>query len=102
LNGDQIDAYLGENNKIGKIIAAGNVYFFSKELSGSEGFGSLLTWDLIRNIALMTGNPKAELRKEGARTFSENVCFDMAGKRVTWEGRPHWQLITEQKKIKAE
>lgn len=102
LNGDQIDAYLGGNNKISKIIAAGNVYFFSKELNDSEGFGSLLTWDLIRNTALLTGNPKAELRKEGARTFSEHVCFDMAGKRVTWEGRPHWQLITNQKKINSE
>ncbi|MDE1888824.1 MAG: LPS export ABC transporter periplasmic protein LptC [Planctomycetota bacterium] len=102
LNGDQIDAYLGGNSKISKIIAAGNVYFFSKELNGSEGFGSLLTWDLIRNTALLTGNPKAELRKEGARTFSEHVCFDMAGKRVTWEGRPHWQLITNQKKINSE
>jgi len=95
LNGDQIDAYLNNNKKINKIISTGNVYFFSEGLNGSEGLGSLLTWDLIQNVALLTGNPKAELRKEGSRTFSEKVYFDMAGKRVTWEGRPHWQLISK-------
>jgi len=95
LNADQIDTYLNNNKKINKIIATGNVYFCSKGLEGSEGLGSLLTWDLIQNVALLTGNPKAELRKEGSRTFSEKVYFDMAGKRVTWEGRPHWQLISK-------
>ncbi|MBM4064547.1 MAG: LPS export ABC transporter periplasmic protein LptC [Planctomycetes bacterium] len=98
LNADQIDTYLNNNKKINKIIATGNVYFYSKGLEGSEGLGSLLTWDLIQNIALLTGSPKAELRKEGSRTFSEKVYFDMAGKRVTWEGRPHWQLISKEKK----
>lgn len=98
LNGDQIDAYLDGNGKIRKIIATGNVYFFSKSLSGSEGFGSLFTWDLIKNVALMTGNPKVELRKEGSRTFSEKVYFDMAENRVTWEGRTHWQLISQETK----
>lgn len=98
LNGDQIDAYLGRDNKITKIIATGNVYFFSKSLSGSEGLGSLFTWDLVKNVAILTGNPNAELRKEGSRTFSEKVYFDMAKNRVTWEGRPHWQLISKETK----
>ncbi len=97
LNGDQIDAYMNNNKKINKIIAAGNVYFYSKGLNGSEGLGSLLTWDLIQNVALLTGNPKAELRKEGSRTFSEKVYFDIAGNKVSWEGRPHWQLISKEK-----
>ena len=98
LNGDQIDTYLNNDKKINKIIATGDVYFFSEGLNGSEGLGSLLTWDLIQNVALLTGSPKAELRKEGSRTFSEKVYFDMAGKRVTWEGRPHWQLISKETK----
>ncbi len=93
LNGDQIDAYLDNNQDINKIIATGNVYFLSPGLNNSEGFGTLLTWDLVKNTAILTGNPKAELRKEGARTFSDKVYFDMAGNRVTWEGRPHWQII---------
>ena len=97
MNGDQIDTYLNNDKKINKIIATDNVYFFSEGLNGSEGLGSLLTWDLIQNVALLTGSPKAELRKEGSRTFSEKVYFDMAGKRVTWEGRPHWQLISKEK-----
>jgi LPS export ABC transporter protein LptC/lipopolysaccharide transport protein LptA len=96
LNGDQVDAYLDDNKKINKIISTGNVYFFSKALNGSEGLGSLFTWDLVKNIALLTGKPKAELRKEGSRTFSEKVYFDMAEDRVTWEGRPHWQIITKE------
>ncbi|OHB84711.1 MAG: hypothetical protein A3J73_04030 [Planctomycetes bacterium RIFCSPHIGHO2_02_FULL_38_41] len=96
LYGDQIDAYMNENQEINKIISIGNVYFYSKALNGSEGFGSLLTWDLIKNLALLTGNPKAELRKEGSRTFSQKVYFDIAQKRVSWEGRPHWQLISKE------
>lgn len=94
LQGDQIDAYLDNNQNIHKIIATGNVYFSSKRLQNSEGFGSLFTWDLVQNTALLTGNPKAELRKEGSRTFSEKVYFDMAESRVTWEGRPHWQIMS--------
>ncbi|HHT9112932.1 MAG: LPS export ABC transporter periplasmic protein LptC [Planctomycetes bacterium] len=97
LNGDQIDAYMNNDKKINKIISTGNVYFYSKGLAGSEGLGSLLTWDLIQNVALLTGNPKAELRKEGSRTFSEKVYFDIAGNKVSWEGRPHWQLINQEK-----
>jgi len=100
LSGDQIDTYLSKNKKINKIIATGNVYFYSEGLNGSEGFGSLLTWDMVQNLALLTGNPKAELRKEGSRTFSEKVYFDIAGNRVTWEGRPHWQLTGKEKKNK--
>lgn len=96
LNGDQIDAYLDNNQSIHKIIGAGNVYFYSKGLDNSEGFGSLLTWDLLKNIAILTGNPKAELRKEGSRTFSDTVYFDMAENRVRWEGRPHWQITSKE------
>lgn len=98
LNGDQVDAYLNQEKEIHQIISTGNVYFFSKGLDGCEGLGSLLTWDLAKNIAILTGSPKAELRKEGSRTFSEKVFFDMAESRVTWEGRPHWQLMTDEAK----
>lgn len=94
LNGDQIDAYMNDNKRISKIVATDNVYFFSKDLHNSEGLGTLLIWDLIQNVALLTGNPKAELRREGSRTFSEKVYFDINGNHITWEGRPHWQLIT--------
>ena len=87
---------MNENQEINKIISIGNVYFYSRALNGSEGFGSLLTWDLIKNLALLTGNPKAELRKEGSRTFSQKVYFDIAQKRVSWEGRPHWRLISKE------
>ncbi len=97
LNGDQIDAYLNDSQKISKIIATGNTYFFSKVLHGCEGFGSFLIWDLVQDIAIMTGNPKAELRKEGSKTFSDKVYFNMAENRVTWEGRPHWQLQNSKK-----
>lgn len=96
LNGDQIDAYLDDKQSIHKIIGTGNVYFYSKGMDNSEGFGSLLTWDLVKNIAILSGNPKAELRKEGSRTFSDTVYFDMAENRVTWEGRPHWQIISKE------
>ncbi len=96
LNSDQMDAYFDDNQKMTKLIAAGNVYFLSKNLDENEGFGSFLTWDFIQNTALLTGKPKAELRKGGSRTFSEEVYFNMAKNQITWEGSPHWQVIDKQ------
>lgn len=96
LDSDQMDAYFDGNRKMTKLIAAGNVYFFSKNLEGNEGLGSFLTWDFIQNTALLTGKPKAELRKGGSRTFSEEVYFNMAKNQITWEGNPHWQVIDKQ------
>ncbi len=96
LDSDQMDAYFDGNQKMTKLIAAGNVYFFSKGLDGNEGLGSFLTWDFIQNTALLTGKPKAELRKGGSRTFSEEVYFNMAKNQITWEGSPHWQVIDTQ------
>lgn len=95
LDSDQMDAYFDGNQKMTKLIAAGNVYFFSKGLDGNEGLGSFLTWDFIQNTALLTGKPKAELRKGSSRTFSEEVYFDMAKNQITWEGSPHWQVINK-------
>lgn len=63
LNGDQIDAYLGRDNKITKIIATGNVYFFSKSLSGSEGLGSLFTWDLVKKCSYTDRQSKCGITK---------------------------------------
>ena len=96
LDSDQMDAYFDGNQKMTKLIAAGNVYFLSKNLDGNEGLGSFLTWDFIQNTALLTGKPKAELRKGGSRTFSEEVYFNMAKNQITWEGIPHWQVIDKQ------
>lgn len=98
LNGDQIDAYLDANQNIHKIISTNNVYFSiiqsgNEDLSGTEGLGTFFVWDLIQNVALLTGDPKAELRKGITRSFSEKVYFDMMENRITWEGRPHWHLI---------
>jgi len=93
LNSDQMDAYFDDNQKMMKLIAVGNVHFLSRSLDGNEGLGTFLTWDLIQNTALLTGKPKAELRKDGSRTFSEEVYFNMAKSQITWEGSPHWQVI---------
>lgn len=103
LNGDQIDAYLDDNKTMNRIIATDNVYFSLADgdlesMEGTEGLGTLLTWDLIQNVALLTGNPKAELRKKNSRTFSEKIYFDITENRITWEGRPHWQLISKETK----
>ncbi|MEK6730331.1 MAG: LPS export ABC transporter periplasmic protein LptC [Planctomycetota bacterium] len=100
LDSDQMDAYFDGNQKMTKLIAAGNVYFLSKNLDGNEGLGSFLTWDFIQNTALLTGKPKAELRKGGSRTFSEEVYFNMAKNQITWEGSPHWQVIDKQQSDK--
>jgi len=54
--------------------------------------GTLLEWDLIKDKAVLTGNPLAELRKSGNRTFSKKIYFDLRTDRVHWKGRPHWKV----------
>ena len=93
LDCDRLDVFFDENDKIKKTTAFGNVYIASPDSDNTEGLGSLLIWDLTDDLAELTGNPLAELRRSGARTFSEKIYFDIRSKRVHWEGRPHWKII---------
>ncbi len=90
LDCDKLDVLFYDKNKIKKLIATENVYIASPDLENSSGVGSLLVWDFSQNVAVLTGNPLAELRRSGARTFSKKVFFDINTKRVHWEGKPHW------------
>jgi lipopolysaccharide export system protein LptA len=54
--------------------------------------GTLLEWDLIKDKAVLTGNPLAELRRSGNRTFSKKIYYDLITNRVHWKGRPHWKV----------
>jgi len=93
LDCDRLDVFFDDKDKIKKITAFGNVYMASPDSDNTEGLGSLLVWDLTDDLAELTGNPLAELRRSGARTFSEKIYFDIRSKRVHWEGRPHWKII---------
>ena len=93
LDCDRLDVFFDDKDKIKKITAFGNVYIASPDSDNTEGLGSLLVWDLTDDLAELTGNPLAELRRSGARTFSEKIYFDIRSKRVHWEGRPHWKII---------
>ncbi|GJQ58757.1 MAG: hypothetical protein SCALA701_15580 [Candidatus Scalindua sp.] len=90
LDCDKLDVLFYDKNQIKKLIATDNVYIASPDLENSSGVGSLLVWDFAQNVAVLTGNPLAELRRSGARTFSKKVFFDINTKRVHWEGKPHW------------
>ncbi len=92
LDCDRLDVFFNNQDKIKSATASGNVYINSPESDNTEGLGTLLEWDLIKDVAVLTGNPLAELRKSGARTFSEKIYFDINTKRVHWEGRPHWKI----------
>ena len=93
LDCDRLDVFFDDKDKIKKITAFGNVYIASPDSDNTEGLGALLVWDLTDDLAELTGNPLAELRRSGARTFSEKIYFDIRSKRVHWEGRPHWKII---------
>ena len=92
LDCDRLDVFFDDQDKMKKATAFGNVYINSPDSDNTEGLGTLLEWDLIKDVAVLTGNPLAELRKSGSRTFSEKIYFDINTKRVHWEGRPHWQI----------
>ena len=96
LDCDRLDVLFFDKDKIKKITALGNVYIESPGLENTEGVGTLLVWDFSEDLAVLTGDPLAELRRSGARTFSEKIYFDMNSKRVHWEGKPHWQIYAEQ------
>ena len=96
LDCDRLDILFYDKDQIKKLTATGNVYIESPDLENSSGVGTLLVWDFSENVAILTGDPLAELRRSGARTFSKKVYFDVNTKRVHWEGRPHW-LVYEGK-----
>ena len=96
LDCDRLDVLFYDKDQIKKLTATGNVYIESPDLENSSGVGTLLVWDFSENVAVLTGNPLAELRRSGARTFSKKVYFDINTKSVHWEGKPHW-LVYEGK-----
>ena len=92
LDCDRLDVFFDDQDKIKKATAFGNVYINSPDSDNTEGLGTLLEWDLIKDLAVLTGNPLAELRRSGSRTFSKKIFFDISTQRVHWEGRPHWKI----------
>ncbi len=97
LDCDRMDVVFHDKDSIKKVTALGNVYIESPGLENTEGLGTLLVWDFLEDRAVLTGEPLAELRKSGARTFSEKIYFDMSTQRVHWEGKPRWQIYAEQR-----
>jgi LPS export ABC transporter protein LptC len=92
LDCDRLDVFFDDQNQARKATAFGNVYFNSPDSDNTEGLGTLLEWDLVKDMAVLTGNPLAELRRSGSRTFSKKIYFDIRTKRVHWKGRPHWKV----------
>jgi LPS export ABC transporter protein LptC/lipopolysaccharide transport protein LptA len=97
LDCDRMDVIFHDKDRIKKVTALGNVYIKSPGLENTEGIGTLLVWDFLEDLAVLTGDPLAELRRSGARTFSEKIYFDMNIQRVHWEGKPRWQIYAEQR-----
>ncbi|MGR3319986.1 MAG: LPS export ABC transporter periplasmic protein LptC [Candidatus Anammoxibacter sp.] len=97
---DVFDVFFDAEENVEKIVALGNVYVSSDILANLEGLGTMLTWDITENIAVLTGDPVAELRKDGSRTLAKRVLFDIDSRRVTWEGRTQWQIMREDENSK--
>ncbi|MBS1258844.1 MAG: Lipopolysaccharide export system protein LptA [Candidatus Scalindua arabica] len=92
LNCDRLDVFFDDQDQARTATAFGNVYFLSPDSDNTEGLGTLLEWDLIKDKAVLTGNPLAELRRSDNRTFSKKIYFDISTNRVHWKGRPHWKV----------
>ena len=92
---DVFDVFFDSTENVKKIVALENVYVTSDLMANLEGLGTMLIWDITKNIAILTGDPVAELRKDGTRTLAKRVLFDIDSKRVTWEGRTQWQIIND-------
>lgn len=95
---DVFNVFFDEKENVKKVVALENVYISSDIIPDLEGFGTMLTWDVDENIAILTGDPVAELRKEGSRTLAKKVFFDINSRQVTWEGRTQWQMVKEEEK----
>jgi LPS export ABC transporter protein LptC/lipopolysaccharide transport protein LptA len=89
---DRLDALFHNKDEIKKISASGNVYIASPGLENTEGLGTSLIWDLSEDLAVLMGDPLAELRRSGARTFSEKIYFDINAKRIHFEGKSQRQV----------
>lgn len=96
LDCDKLDVLFYDKDEIKQLFAFGNVYIESPDLENTIGVGTLLVWDFAEDLAVLTGNPLAELRRSGARTFSEKIYFDINSKKVQWVGSPHWQIYERQ------
>lgn len=92
---DQLAVFFDEAENLERIVALENVYISSEIASNLEGFGTMLTWEIKDNIAVLTGDPLAEIRKEGSRTLSKKVYFDINTRQVRWEGGSHWEIFKE-------
>ncbi len=92
---DVFNVFFDKNENVKKIAAMENVYISSAALQNMEGLGTMLTWDIVDNIAILTGDPVAELRKGGSRTLAKRVFFNINTRQVTWDGRTEWQMYKE-------
>lgn len=94
---DVFDVYFDHEENLRRIVALENVYISSELHANTEAYGTMLTWNIEENVVELTGDPFAELRKDGSRTLSKKIFFDVATKRVTWEGGSQWQLMNKNK-----
>ena len=92
---DVFNVFFDKDENVKKIVAMENVYISSAALQNMEGLGTMLTWDIVDNIAILTGDPVAELRKGGSRTLAKRVFFNINTRQVTWDGRTEWQMYKE-------
>ena len=94
---DVFDVFFGNDGSVRRIVALENVYISSDILTNLEGLGTMLTWDVNKNIAILSGEPVAELRREGSRTLAKRVFFDINSRKVTWEGQTQWRMVRDDK-----
>ncbi|MFN3466696.1 MAG: LPS export ABC transporter periplasmic protein LptC [Candidatus Brocadiales bacterium] len=96
---NQLNTFLGENNALERAVALGDVFFVDNREGGIESVGDTMEWDYKSNKVVVSGEPTAEARRKGSRTFAKRIYYDLKTQQVGWKERPHWEIPMEGKDI---
>lgn len=96
VNCNQLNTFLGEDNKLEKIVALGDVLFTDSREGGIEGIGDVMEWDWQSNNVVITGEPAAEVRRKKVRTFAKRIYYNVKTQQLGWKERPHWEMPMEE------
>lgn len=92
VDSNQLNTFLGENGKLERAVALGDVFFVDNREGGIESIGDTMEWDYQSNNVVVTGEPTAEVRKKNERTFAKRIYYDLKTQEVVWKERPHFEI----------
>ncbi len=89
---NQLNTFLGEGNELERAVALGDVFFVDNREGGIESIGDTMEWDYQSDRVVISGEPTAEARRQGSRTFAKRIYYNLKTKQVGWKDRPHLEV----------